>query len=314
MVSNLDVRAQAVITEVGGAKDGGTIHTEKPLIVGTANPFATVDVYDSATLLGVVVANGQGGWSLQLSTPLFDGVHDLSAVQAADYGGDRTVNYFTVTTEAVETPLIDDVFANHASLYVTDAAADSALSSVPYFPANFFHVRSAARVPDSDASGHTVSSAVNAAEPSEPPKPSEPYARRTLEFAHGEKSVETFAFLGHHQVLDLGALTDRSLATSSGIGGFDLGGQHNALKMSLADTLSLGEHNLFLDDGKQQLMVTGKDGDSVDLSNSPVAGLSDGQWQHHGTAQVGGHTFNVIEHSGSHTELLIEQAVRIELH
>lgn len=138
MVSNLDVRAQAVITEVGGAKDGGTIHTEKPLIVGTANPFATIDVYDSATLLGVVVANGQGGWSLQLSTPLFDGVHDLSAVQAADYGGDRTVNYFAVTTEAVETPLIDDVVANHASLYATGAAADSGLSSAPIFPRTSF--------------------------------------------------------------------------------------------------------------------------------------------------------------------------------
>lgn len=304
MASNLDTRAQAVITEVGGAKDGGTIHAEKPLIIGTANPFATIDVYDSATLLGVVVANGQGGWSLQLYTPLFDGVHDLSAVQAADYGGSRKVNYFTVTTQAVEVPPIDATLASNASLYETDALANATTNSVPYFPANLFIVRSSGTAPDAAAPEQVVSDRPEA----------EPYARRTLEFAHGENKIETFAFLGHHQVLDLGALTDRSLAGSPVVGGFDLGGHHNALKISLADALTLGEHNLFIDDGKHQLMVTGKDGDLVDLSNSHIAGVSEGQWQHHGTAQVGGHTFNLVEHSGSHTELLIEQAVRIEMH
>lgn len=80
MASDFDVRVQAVITDVEGMASGGTITSEKPLIVGKAEPFATIDVYDGTTLLGVVAANGQGGWSLQLSTPLFDGIHDLSAV------------------------------------------------------------------------------------------------------------------------------------------------------------------------------------------------------------------------------------------
>jgi hypothetical protein len=59
--------------------------------------------------------------------------------------------------------------------------------------------------------------------------------------------------------------------------------------------------------------VKGKDGDSVDLKNSHVAGLSDGGWQHHGTAEVGGVLYNVVEHSSAHTELLIEHSVRIEM-
>src|ERR1700675_2902701 len=105
-----------------------------------------------------------------------------------------------------------------------------------------------------------------------------------------------------------------SSASATGIGGFDLGGHHNALKMSLADVLTLGDHNLFIDDGKQQLIVNGKDGDSVDLTNSHVAGLSDGDWQHHGTTEVGGVTYNVVEHSTARAELLVEQAVRIEVH
>ena len=97
------------------------------------------------------------------------------------------------------------------------------------------------------------------------------------------------AFLGDHQVLDLSAVTDKSLAASTpGIGGFDLGGHHNALVISLSDVLTLGEQDLFIDDGKHQLIVNGKEGDSVDLQNSHVPGLSDGEWRHNGTAEVGG--------------------------
>ena len=62
MASDFDVRVQAVITDVEGMASGGTITSEKPLIVGKAEPFATIDVYDGTTLLGVVAANGQGGW------------------------------------------------------------------------------------------------------------------------------------------------------------------------------------------------------------------------------------------------------------
>ena len=123
------------------------------------------------------------------------------------------------------------------------------------------------------------------------------------------------AFLGDHQVLDLSAVTDKSLAaTTPGIGGFDLGGHHNALVISLSDVLTLGEQDLFIEDGKHQLIVNGKEGDSVDLQNSHVPGLSDGEWHHHGTAEVGGVLYNVVEHSSANTELLVEHQVRIEVH
>lgn len=90
-------------------------------------------------------------------------------------------------------------------------------------------------------------------------------------------------------------------------------GQHNTLKLSLVDVLNLGETDLFQHDGKQQMMVNGKDGDTVDLSNSHIAGLAEGEWEQHGTTQVGGVTYNVYEHSSAHTELLIEHSVRIEM-
>ena len=65
---------------------------------------------------------------------------------------------------------------------------------------------------------------------------------------------------------------------------------------------------------KQQMMVKGSDGDTVDLSNTHIAGVADGQWEQHGTTQVGGATYHVYEHSSANVELLIEQAIRIDMH
>ena len=62
------------------------------------------------------------------------------------------------------------------------------------------------------------------------------------------------------------------------------------------------------------MMVNGSDGDTVDLSNAHIAGVADGQWQQEGTAVVGGVTYNVYEHSGAHTELLVQQGVQVALH
>jgi hypothetical protein len=128
-------------------------------------------------------------------------------------------------------------------------------------------------------------------------------------------AVNTLHLTGDHQILDLSSLTGKTAAAKiSGIEVIDLGGQHNTLKLSLTDVLNLGETDLFQKDGKQQMMVQGKEGDVVDLSNSRVAGLADGEWQQHGTAQVGGVAYNVYEHSGAHTELLVQQGVQIEVH
>lgn len=140
------------------------------------------------------------------------------------------------------------------------------------------------------------------------------YALQASPLAHGG-AFDMVQFLGDHQVLNLTPLLERTPVTNiSAIGGFDLGGHHNELKLSLADVLSLGETDLFIDDGKHQLMVNGKEGDSVDLSNSHIAGLADGEWQGHGTADVGGVIYNVVEHSSTNAELLIEQPIRIEMH
>ncbi|MGX7005542.1 Ig-like domain-containing protein [Caballeronia sp. KNU42] len=127
--------------------------------------------------------------------------------------------------------------------------------------------------------------------------------------------VHTLHLTSDHGVLDLTSLSGKTAAAKvSGIDTVDLGGAHNALKLSLTDVLNLGQPDLFQHDGKQQMVVQGSNGDSVDLSNAHIAGVADGQWQQHGATQVGGVTYNVYEHSGAHAELLVQQGVQIALH
>src|SRR5471030_1027550 len=140
MPSDFNVRVQAVITDVQGVTSGGSITSEKPLIAGKSDPFTTIDVYDGTTLLGVVASNGQGGWSLQLSNPLFDGIHDLSAVQLNEFGASPTTSYFAITvdTSGNAQPVHDDSYFNAPRLFENHVDSD-----LPYFPPNLFKSRSA---------------------------------------------------------------------------------------------------------------------------------------------------------------------------
>jgi hypothetical protein len=145
----------------------------------------------------------------------------------------------------------------------------------------------------------------------------DPHAYFAQSSAHiaGGGGLDRLALLGSHQILDLTSLTGKTVAAKiSGIEVFDLGGHQNTLKVSLVDVLNLGEKNLFVQDGEQQVMVKGAAGDTVDLSNTHVAGVADGTWQQHGTAVVSGVTYNVYEHSGAHVELLVQQGVTTTLH
>src|SRR5471032_1977267 len=312
MDSELESRLPVSIIRVGGVESGGTTSDEKPQIVGLATPFSTIDVFDGTALLGVVTSNGQGHWSLQLSTPLFAGIHDLSAVQVTGYGQNAATAYFAITVEPSESARM---FENEDALSGDSVrtAQYETQNGLPFFPQNLFTSRG---VP------HTLDHAVATKDTSTVPgadtsvgNDTQSFARQTSSHVAGAKSFDTVALLGDHQIFDPGAVADRSVAEATrGVGGFDLGGHHNALVLSLSDVLNLGERNLFIDDGKHQLIVNGKEGDSVDLHNSHIPGLNEGEWRHHGTAEVGGVLYNVVEHSSANTELLVEHAVRIEVH
>src|SRR6202021_555007 len=112
----------------------------------------------------------------------------------------------------------------------------------------------------------------------------------------GGAGINTITIADDHQLIDLTSLTGKTTgSTVMGIEKIDLGGQHNTLKISMIDVLNLGETDLFRVAGKQQLMVNGKAGDSVKLSNTRVAGIEDGEWEQQAETRIGGVTYNVYE-------------------
>jgi hypothetical protein len=132
---------------------------------------------------------------------------------------------------------------------------------------------------------------------------------------HGNEDINTISVADDHQLLDLSSLTGKTIgSTIMGIEKIDLGGQHNTLKIAMIDVLNLGETDLFRIDGKQQLMVNGKAGDSVKLSNTRVAGIADGGWEQQAETKVNGVTYDVYEHSTAHVELMVQQGVQLSMH
>jgi hypothetical protein len=79
--------------------------------------------------------------------------------------------------------------------------------------------------------------------------------------------------------------------------------------LTLEDILSHAQQNMFINDGHQQLAVTGDAGDTVELK---VSDLSANEWADAGQTTAGGVTYEVYQHAGSDVELLVQQGV--ELH
>ena len=76
-----------VSTDSGVAGDGIT-NDNTLALTGTAAANSTVQVYDGATLLGTVTANGSGAWSFTTAT-LADGAHSFTAT-ATDAAGNTS--------------------------------------------------------------------------------------------------------------------------------------------------------------------------------------------------------------------------------
>jgi Bacterial Ig-like domain/Domain of unknown function DUF11 len=114
--------------DLTAASDSGLSSTDNitqintPVVTGTAEANSTVKIYDGATLLGSVTANGSGVWTFTTGV-LLDGSHNLSST-ATDTAGNTSVS---------STPLlvviVDTVAPAAPSLPDLTAATDTGLSS-----------------------------------------------------------------------------------------------------------------------------------------------------------------------------------------
>jgi len=125
-----------------------------------------------------------------------------------------------------------------------------------------------------------------------------------------EGQTDELYLTGHDQVLDLSAHSSDIQSVEV----FDISGDgDNTLVVDINSLLQHGEKNLFIDDGKTQLLVRGDAGDTVQLKDILPEGSDVSEWVHQdGTVTVAGVEYNVYSH-GDDAELLIQQGVKTEL-
>ncbi|RJT30457.1 Ig-like domain-containing protein, partial [Rahnella woolbedingensis] len=110
----------------------------------------------------------------------------------------------------------------------------------------------------------------------------------------------------YHDIMTLAQVDDSNKSTAA----VDITDHvQNTLHLTLNDILSEAHPNLFVQDGKQQLAVTGDQGDVVELK---VDDLAHNTWQDSGAVTAGGVQYEVYQHAGSDVELLVQHG--LELH
>lgn len=117
----------------------------------------------------------------------------------------------------------------------------------------------------------------------------------------GGTGLDTLRLDGTGITLDLTAITHADLASTEAI---DITGSgNNTLRLSLRDVIELGSSNAFnvnpsATDTRVQLMITGDNGDAVQLTDL-------GGWSSSGTFSYAGETYNV--YNNGNAQLLIDQ-------
>jgi VCBS repeat-containing protein len=85
---------------VGNLTNGQTTNDERPELKGKAEAGATVKIYDNGALLDSVVANSNGNWSYT-STPLAQGLHNLTVTATDADGNTSPASAFTLTVDSI---------------------------------------------------------------------------------------------------------------------------------------------------------------------------------------------------------------------
>ena len=87
--------------------NGAFTNNNEPVISGTANANATVNVYLDNTNVGSSVADSSGAWNFNTASALVDGSHTVKVVDAADSTATfSNTNSFTVDTVPPTAPLV----------------------------------------------------------------------------------------------------------------------------------------------------------------------------------------------------------------
>ncbi|ATF48494.1 large repetitive protein [Citrobacter werkmanii] len=79
--------------------NGGRSDDTLPLLKGTGVADSTITIYDGATPIGTATVTPEGSWSFQVTQPLSEGPHALSAIATDKAGNASSVGNFTLTID-----------------------------------------------------------------------------------------------------------------------------------------------------------------------------------------------------------------------
>ncbi|WP_238541558.1 Ig-like domain-containing protein, partial [Pantoea sp. GM01] len=171
-------------------------------------------------------------------------------------------------------------------------------------------------IADEDADNdeaETVSSEEVVAEVNDPESVTEAEAAllaSAAEVEGTEGEIDTWEITGSDLVIDLA----KYAAALESVEVIDITGDgDNTLNISLGDILVHGEKDLFVADGKVQMMVKGNEGDVVNLSDLLPDGSDTGDWNAGENVWVDGVEYTVYAHTGQAAEVLIQMGVQTNL-
>ncbi len=95
----------STVVEIRQPADGTTIGSARPTISGTSEPGNMVEVTVDGTVLGTVLTDADGNWSIVPSSDLASGAHTV-AVEATDGAGNMATDTSTFTVDA-SAPVLD---------------------------------------------------------------------------------------------------------------------------------------------------------------------------------------------------------------
>ena len=123
---------------------------------------------------------------------------------------------------------------------------------------------------------------------------------------HDDLSLLFDNFIWNKETISLTDIHDNTTSV------FDLHGDDILKNVSIEDVFSNGQKDLFIDDGKTQLMVNGNQGDTVRLEDILPEGSEQNGWaEQTGTVTIAGTQYHVW--SNGDAELLVQDGVKTEL-
>ncbi|RJT45803.1 Ig-like domain-containing protein [Rahnella woolbedingensis] len=321
--------------------DSGVFTQDKtPTLDGQAEANSIVKIYDGITVMGSVAADGNGNWSFTPAA-LDDGAHTFIAT-ATDASGNtsgKTPGFVINVDTHNDVPVVIGLQDNDGTYTglvknggTTDISHISTLTGTAEADSIVHFLRRGPRQNTSysvqaDHDGHwtlplvlpwqgkytyivwSVDQAGNTS------SGSASYSVKHVAANQDSTGHVDTVSLEHADVSAVHALTvatlnDAQEQTLTQHSQVDLhNGAQDTLVLTLNDILNHVQDNLFTQDGKSQLAVTGDKGDVVELK---VEDIAHAEWQDTGAVTAGGVQYEVYQHTGSDVELLVQHG--LELH